>query len=665
MPRPRRPHADRDVVVDLVDELLLDHPETPEGVHEALAGFDRETIAAVVVDVVTTDRVRPFDDDLLTEIARAAAPRAVVDGLLAVAADTDAPIVRRAIAWSAALSVDVARAQRAPIDPAVMVAAHARSIRVTLLGVEMDPERFCAQLRDTLLALDAPHRELWWASAELIRAEHGIPAGLTYRDVLAHPALRDRAEALDALLDAAPDAHAVAAVERALTRAPNPSERAHLERRLMALRTAAIERPPPRPSARVWASGCDGQGAYLLHAEIERPGGGVLGGQICLRVAAQLRSSWVDAVGDADHQRMRDEMEVAVGPWHPIEPSAAAALVMRAVEQAHRVPPDLQAGVALFRRLHRPGDAPPAVAAAGAATCADIEAHLGMPPGDAWYLDDRDLRTLALDRPPEADRDRQMAWTQRARRALVEHDVHLRWAAMAEQLAWWLALDDDAESAARMASAARATRRDPHGSPLVHALLDHTITAHAREAEPLPDLSWLEDDDDDPWGAPPPGWRYDGHVAPDPEIWLSLDEMERVEAVVVWHMSPDGPGAFRQREDAFRHALLQAVVETQLCLADPPHIRPAIARLEREGFDRFRAVLGVQLVLASFLGRPDMAGAYNRAVTEIAGGGRAALDALLGHRSGRPDKTTKRRRTPRKTGGRKKLGRTKARKRRR
>lgn len=669
MPRARRPHRDRDVVAEIIHEMLLDHPADPDEVHDALAGLDRETIAAVVVDVIASGRLGPFDDELIVEIARAAAPRAVVHGLLAIAADGEAPLDRRAAAWSIALTVDAARVQRrgAPIDPAVMVAAKARAVRVTLLSVEMEPDRAGSQVRDTLLALDPEHRALWWESLELIRAELGTPAGMVYRDVLGHPALTDRAEALDALFDAAPDGHAIAAVEQALARAPSPAERTRLERRLMTLRTAAIERPPPRPAARVWATGCDGQGAYLLHAEIERPGGGVLGGQICLRAPAELRSSWVEAVGDVDHQRMRDEMATAVGPWHPIEPSAAAALVMRAVEQTHRVPADVRAGVALFRRLHRPGDAPPTVAAAGAATCADIEAHLGAPPGEAWYLDDRDLETHELDRPPspDADRDRKTAWKQRAIRAMVERDVHRRWAAMAEQLAWWLALDGDADDAGRMASAARACRRDPHGSPLVDALLDHTLEMHARADEPVPDLSWLDDDDDDDgWGGPSLVWCYDGYAPPDPETWLSLDEMERVESIVAWHLSPDGPGAFSARDDAYRHALLQSVVETQICLDDPPRIRAAVARLERDGLDRFRAVLGVQLVLGTFLARPEAAGEYDRAVAELADGGRVALDALLGARS--RGKTVKRRRTRLKTGrGGKKAAGAKGRSRRR
>jgi len=53
-----------------IDDLLLVPPEEPDYVLEALAGIDRHVIAEIVLEVVAADRLDPFDDDLLTEIAR-------------------------------------------------------------------------------------------------------------------------------------------------------------------------------------------------------------------------------------------------------------------------------------------------------------------------------------------------------------------------------------------------------------------------------------------------------------------------------------------------------------------------------------------------------------------------------------------------------------------
>lgn len=658
--RTRRPQHDLALAREIVDELLLDPPETPDEVHEALSGVDRRALADVVLEVVTADRLDPFDDDMFTEVARAADQKRVVDRLLDIAADQQAPTERRAVAWSIALHVDGKRAEArlAAIEPDIAMAASQRGLRVMLMRLEMFPDEFAPVIRDTLLGLDEEHRALMWMTYEVARAQLGTPAGLVYRDVVGHPGLTSLTDQLDAALDAVPDADAILAVERALDQARRDEDRVRLRKRLMRLRTAAAENPPRRPPARAWATGCDGQGAFLLHVEIERPNGDVLGGQLCLRTSGEMRSAWVEARTDGvDHGSIRAQMAEVVGPWLPIEPAAAAALVMHFVEQGHRVPDDALPGVALFRRLHRPGDLPPAtVAPERAATFSSVSALLDAPPAKSWYLDSKDLETLGMRAPPIGQGKASIEiWRSRALTAAIEHGFPERWAAMADQLAWWLALEGRDEEASRMASAARATRTDPAGSPLVHAIVHHTVDVFAepRPEIELPEMLWDdEDEDDEVWFEPPEGWRYDGWVGPDPEIWLKLDESTRIDGVAAWLTGPDGPSIPIGAGEVTRYAIMQTILETQLCVNDPPMIRSALTRLLRDGLDRADALLGLQMVLSTQFGGRLPPEQYVEDIATVARDGRVGVDRLLARGTSRRRKTVKRARNPKQASGR-------------
>lgn len=655
--RTRRQQHDLTLARELVDDLLLDPPETPDEVHEALSGLDRRALADVVLEVVTSDRLDPFDDDMFTEVARAADKKRVVDRLLDVAADQQAPSERRALAWSIALHVDSKRANArvAAIEPDIAMASSQRGLRVMLMRLEMFPDEFAPVVRDTLLGLDESHRELMWMTYEIARVELGIPAGLAYRDVIGHPGLTSLARQLDAVLDAAPDADAILAVERALDQARQDEERVRLRKRLMQLRTAAAEDPPPRPPAKAWATGCDGQGAFLLHVEIERPSGDILGGQLCLRTSGEIRSAWVEARTDGvDHARIRAQMAESVGPWLPIDPAAAAALVMQLVDEARRVPDEALPGVALFRRLHRPGDAPPpAVAPERAGTFSSVSAHLEGPPGWSWYLDSNDLESLGMEPPPIGKgKARIEAWRNRALTAAIEHGFPERWAAMADQLAWWLALDGRDEEASRMASAAQATRKDPAGSPLVHAIVHHTVDVFAEPEPELPEMLWGDEDEgDEVWFEPPDGWRYDGRVGPDPEIWLRLDESTRIDLVAAWYAGPDRPTVPIDEDEIFQYAIMHTILETQLCLNDPPKIRAALARLRQDGLDRPQAMFGLQAVLSTHFSRRRPPEQYVNDIAAVARDGHMAVDRVLGLGTSRRGKTVKRARKPKRASG--------------
>ncbi len=111
--------------------------------------------------------------------------------------------------------------------------------------------------------------------------------------------------------------------------------------------------------------------------------------------------------------------------------------------------------------------------------------------------------------------------------------------------------------------------------------------------------------------------------APEASEWLALDEGERIGVCLRAHVPlPDGhplPGNLRL------HALVHAVVETQLAMDDPPAMGRALDRLVTKGLDRHEATHALGAVLAKHL-FPVLKGA-----TAVDGESYArALDALTG-----------------------------------
>ena len=90
--------------------------------------------------------------------------------------------------------------------------------------------------------------------------------------------------------------------------------------------------------------------------------------------------------------------------------------------------------------------------------------------------------------------------------------------------------------------------------------------------------------------------RYDPLEAPDPEEWLALDEQERVDLVWDYHRR-----ARIRLPNAKVHAVLHAIVEAQIALADETPARRTAQRLMDEGLDRHEAIHAIGLVLAEFM----------------------------------------------------------------
>lgn len=110
---------------------------------------------------------------------------------------------------------------------------------------------------------------------------------------------------------------------------------------------------------------------------------------------------------------------------------------------------------------------------------------------------------------------------------------------------------------------------------------------------------------------------YDPEQSPDPTRWLSLDESERIAAV-------SEALAARGEQAAPVRAAVQAVVETQIALEEPPQTAAAVARLTEEGLRRPIVLRVLTVTLMQHMQRGMQAGAFDHdAYAE-------SLDAMTG-----------------------------------
>jgi hypothetical protein len=89
--------------------------------------------------------------------------------------------------------------------------------------------------------------------------------------------------------------------------------------------------------------------------------------------------------------------------------------------------------------------------------------------------------------------------------------------------------------------------------------------------------------------------RYDPLVAPDPSIWLSLDESKRIELVDRYHTPVRA-----QIPRPVVHACIHVIVENQLA-EHVPEVEQTLARMLAEGLDRHEAIHAISYALAGHL----------------------------------------------------------------
>jgi hypothetical protein len=90
--------------------------------------------------------------------------------------------------------------------------------------------------------------------------------------------------------------------------------------------------------------------------------------------------------------------------------------------------------------------------------------------------------------------------------------------------------------------------------------------------------------------------EYDPLVEPNPAEWLALGEQERIDLVMAYHQR-----ARIRVPNAMPHAIIHAVIETQIAMGDELPVRRTAQRLIREGLDRHDAIHAIGSVLAGHL----------------------------------------------------------------
>lgn len=86
--------------------------------------------------------------------------------------------------------------------------------------------------------------------------------------------------------------------------------------------------------------------------------------------------------------------------------------------------------------------------------------------------------------------------------------------------------------------------------------------------------------------------QYNADEQPDPDVWLGLDEAERLDLVGDYHRRT---GVQLQTPEL--HAITHVVVENQVALGEATSVPEALNRLISEGLDRHDAVHAIGNVL--------------------------------------------------------------------
>jgi hypothetical protein len=89
--------------------------------------------------------------------------------------------------------------------------------------------------------------------------------------------------------------------------------------------------------------------------------------------------------------------------------------------------------------------------------------------------------------------------------------------------------------------------------------------------------------------------EYDPLVSPDPRDWIGIVEVERIKAVLEYHIFT-GSEVPNER----LHALFHVVVENQLALGET-YVQQTLGRLIAEGLDRHDAIHAIGSVLSRYM----------------------------------------------------------------
>lgn len=90
--------------------------------------------------------------------------------------------------------------------------------------------------------------------------------------------------------------------------------------------------------------------------------------------------------------------------------------------------------------------------------------------------------------------------------------------------------------------------------------------------------------------------KYDPMIPPDPEPWMEADEFERMDAVMRCHQK------LRVKlPNEYLHAIIHAIIETQVILGAETPVAAKILQLQAEGLDRHEAIHAVGSALTQYI----------------------------------------------------------------
>ena len=90
--------------------------------------------------------------------------------------------------------------------------------------------------------------------------------------------------------------------------------------------------------------------------------------------------------------------------------------------------------------------------------------------------------------------------------------------------------------------------------------------------------------------------EYDPYEQPDPELWLSMDESERMFMVEEFHTEAE-----IEVPSMMLHCAIHTTVENQIALGDELPVERKLDQLLGEGLDRHEAIHAIGSVLAEYM----------------------------------------------------------------
>jgi len=456
-----------DLARSVVANLFANPPMDVGELRQRFSGIPKDDVRRALVELLERQDLPTRHLGLFCSAIGIVKPGNLRSRISAVVLDESRSDEARSLALGALLQCDRAEATRLAgiLSEATGRRLAAVPIRNVALGVvtEVDP----AHALIGVLGGDAEMDGLIVFGLEEERRDRGVSAAELYGPALQAGLLAAHRTALVQAMGAEGGQDAIDLLDR-LRDSPGADDafRRACQDALLRARSAAIAAKPAERKAsrtgRAWLTPCDGQGAFILFAEIlGRPGSDPTLANLCIRASGGVRDGFTIPVppGEAERTVMGlDEFGTPI----PIPLGIAAALAAAAVARSNGIPKDARRAVKILGQVEAetlpdwPVEPSPLPSFESVLATLPRERHRQ----DTWFFDDGDLAAGSeLPEWPETDdpdimrrclRDTTAAIDVPEMRARVvemcRHEARgLAWNGRPEEAAWFTALGQDAE----------------------------------------------------------------------------------------------------------------------------------------------------------------------------------------------------------------------------